>query len=303
MTNQKNIPASIVARLKNVAKQNKKNYDSIFLLYCQERLLYRLSISEYKSKFLLKGGLFLFSLTKFSARPTLDIDFLANYISNEIKNIQKAFIDICSIEVLEDGLVFDIDGITATRIKEEADYEGVRIKVPVSLGRSRKQLQLDIGFGDIIVPKPAEIEFPILLDMENPKILAYSIESVIAEKFEAMVSLSTVNSRMKDFYDIYILSETRNFDGRVLQEAIFETFTRRGTSFEKHHPVFTENFYTDPERNQQWQAFLKRLGIEKSISFESVMLRLNTLLFPIYEVNAYEDEFFKQWDSQLKQWC
>ena len=270
------------------------------MLYCQERLLYRLSISTYQNKFLLKGGLFLFSLTGFSARPTVDIDFLAKYTSNEIENIKKIFIEVCSIEGKEDGLFFDTASITSTRIKEDADYEGVRIKIPVSLDRSTKNLQLDIGFGDIIVPKPEEIDFPILLNMESPKIFAYSIESVIAEKFEAMISLSTINSRMKDFYDIYILSDTRDFDGRTLQEAIIQTFSRRGTGFEKNHPVFQIEFYSDSGRNVQWHAFLNRLGIKGELTFEKVMLRLHQLLLPIYNKNLKEDEFLKHWSKDEK---
>ncbi|ANB56274.1 hypothetical protein GFC29_2504 [Anoxybacillus sp. B7M1] len=162
MGNVKNIPSSVSERLKNIAKQNGKNFDLILLLYFQERLLYRLSISNYRDKFVLKGGLFLFSLTQFKSRPTKDIDFLAKQISNDIQYIKAAFESICALTVEEDGVEFDVNGITAERIKEDADYEGVRIKIPASLGRMKKQLQLDIGFGDVIIPKPRDIQYPSL---------------------------------------------------------------------------------------------------------------------------------------------
>ncbi|WP_281352004.1 nucleotidyl transferase AbiEii/AbiGii toxin family protein [Pallidibacillus pasinlerensis] len=147
MGNVKNISASVRERLKNIAKQSGKTFDLILLLYFQERLLYRLSISNYRDKFVLKVGLFLFSLTQFKSRPTKDIDFLAKQISNDIQYIKAAFESICALPVEEDGVEFDVNGITAERIKEDADYEGIRIKIPAALGKIKKQLQLDIGFG------------------------------------------------------------------------------------------------------------------------------------------------------------
>lgn len=304
MTNQKrNMAASVFERLKNVAKKNNKTLDSILLLYFQERLLYRLSKSVHREHFLLKGGLFLFSLTEFSSRPTRDIDFLATYISSEISNIEQAFIEVCSKDIEDDGVVFHVDRMSSERIKEDADYEGVRLKIPVSLGRARNVLQLDIGFGDIIVPKPQKMDFPVLLGMERPSILTYSIESVIAEKFEAMISLSILNSRMKDFYDIYILSSSENFEGRVLQEAIIETFGRRKTILEKEHPLFTEEFYSDAARNKQWNAFIKRIGLtEENLTFETVMKRIHDFIFPIYQAMLQEEEFFNQWDVRKLGW-
>ncbi|WP_336623595.1 nucleotidyl transferase AbiEii/AbiGii toxin family protein [Mesobacillus stamsii] len=145
-------------------------------------------------------------------------------------------------------MVFDLKGITAERIKEDAVYEGVRVKIPASLGRMKKQLQLDIGFGDVIVPKPQNLQFPVLLNMTPPEIQVYSTESVIAEKFETMISLWIVNSRIKDFYDIYTLSSTRDFDGRIVWEAVFETFQRRGTQLEREHPVFLPIFAEEEAR-------------------------------------------------------
>jgi len=302
MGNVKNIPASVGERLKNIAKQSGKTFDLILLLYFQERLLYRLSISNYRDKFVLKGGLFLFSLTQFKSRPTKDIDFLAKQISNDIQYIKAAFESICALTVEEDGVEFDVNGITAERIKEDADYEGVRIKIPASLGRMKKQLQLDIGFGDVIIPKPQDIQYPTLLNMKPPEIRVYSTYSVIAEKFEAMISLSVVNSRMKDFYDIFTLLSTENFDGRVLWEAIFETFQRRGTNLEKEHPVFSPSFAEDETRIKQWKAFLRRIGLKENLEFPFVMERIRDFLFPIYDSILNENEFFKMWNCQTLKW-
>lgn len=295
--------ASVFERLKNLSRKNGKSLDAILLLYFQERLLYRLSISSYQDKFLLKGGLFLFSLTQFSSRPTRDIDFLATYISNQTDRIERAFLEICSAEVpADDGVVFLVDQMKTERITEDADYHGLRIKIPVKLGSVKHTLQLDIGFGDIVVPKPLTLEFPVLLEMEQPVLLSYSIESVIAEKFEAMIELALWNSRMKDFYDIYILSTLHTFEGRVLQEAIKETLERRKTPIEREHPVFTEGFYTDTDRKMQWSAFIRRINVNEDLSFENVMERIFRFLHPVYEALLNEEEFFAKWNHEKGKW-
>lgn len=298
----KNIPTSVAGRLKNVAKQSGKAFDLILLLYFQERLLRRLSISDYRDKFVLKGGLFLFSLTQFKARPTKDIDFLAKQISNDIQNIKTAFETICAISIEEDGVKYDMQGLTVERIKEDADYEGIRVKIPASLGRMRKLLQLDIGFGDVIVPKPQNIHYPSILDMEQPHLHVYSTESVISEKFEAMISLSVVNSRMKDFYDIYTLLSTKNFDGRIIQHAVYETFQRRGTNLEREHPLFSTSFSEDEARIKQWNAFLSRIGFKEDMQFPVVMGQISKFLFPIYQAVMDKNVFLENWNCQLQKW-
>lgn len=297
----KNIPASIQGRLKNIARKEKKSFDLIFLLYLQERFLYRLSVSSLADKFVLKGGLLLFSMTNFQTRPTKDIDFLARHISNNMEQLIESFQIVSEISSPEDGVIFDINSVTAERITEDADYEGVRIKVGASLGKMRKKLQFDIGFSDVIVPKPRSIEYPVLLDMSAPKLQAYSLESVIAEKFEAMITLSVANSRMKDFYDIFILSNRHNFDGRVLQESVYETFSRRGTIIERNHSLFTNAFAQDHSRIAQWDAFINRTRLE-NIPFETVMEQIRTFLLPVYETVLNEDEFFKNWICLEKLW-
>lgn len=253
----KNMAASVRARLYNIAKKEKINFDLVLLLFMQERFLYRLSISEYNPKFILKGGLLILSTTNIKTRPTRDIDFLGHNIPNDIQEIKNIIEKVCQIED-NDGVTFDPSSITVERITEGSDYEGVRIKVKSYLGNARKTLQLDIGFGDVIVPGVVELDYPVLLDFNNPKLKSYSFESVIAEKFEAMLRLSFINSRMKDFYDIYLLSDIKSFDGRVLQEAIFSTLQRRKTPLEKEHLLFADKFANDKNIIKQWHGYLKR---------------------------------------------
>jgi len=276
----RNMDASIKAKLKNIAKQNRKSFNLILQLYMQERLLYRLSISDYKDNFVLKGGLFLFSMTKFTGRPTRDIDFLAYRISNDLENIKKIFKRICKIEY-NDGIVFDPDFVFAEEIKREAEHRGIRIKLTGYLGKAKEILWLDIGFYDIVVPGIITADYPVLLDMDYPKIKMYSFESVIAEKFEAIVSLGELNSRMKDFYDIFVLLSEKKFDRDVLQRAIVETFKRRGTDIQKSDQVFKKEFIEDNNRINQWKLSLKKIG-QKNIEFEYVMNVIKKLPLPIY---------------------
>ncbi len=299
--NIKNMAASVRARLKKIAKEENINFNQILLLYFQERLLYRISISSYKNNFFLKGGLLILSLTEFKTRPTKDMDFLASGVSNDLEDIEELFRKICEIKV-NDGVTFASDTIAAERITEGADYQGIRIKIKSFLGNARRMLQLDIGFSDIIVPKPQVMDYPVFLnDQKTPKIKTYSLESVIAEKFEAMLRLSTINSRMKDFYDLFIISDIKDFDGRVLQEAMFSTLQKRGTPLEPNPAVFTKKFIDDKTRLRRWEEYLKRIR-KDVIKFSRVMERIYTFLHPIYSSIIREEEFFKVWNHQKNCW-
>lgn len=244
---------SIKSKLKNLAVKENKQFDYLLMLYFIERLLYRLSISKYKNTFVLKGGLLLYTILDDKARATKDIDMLARQIKNTLDEIGNTFKEVCSIEA-DDAVVFDTSSITVERIKEDAAYEGVRVKVVAFLDKSKKVLQIDIGFGDVIIPNEIEMEYPSLLDMEKPKIKAYSLESVIAEKFEAMIYLAELNSRMKDFYDIYSLCSKYDFDGKVLLDAVRSTFENRGTLLFETPTVFKDEFILSEEKQKQWSA-------------------------------------------------
>lgn len=294
----KNISASIKARLNNIAKREGTDFEHLLMLYMLERFLHRLSISKYSSNFILKGGLLLYVKLRDKGRPTKDIDFLARQIANNTENIAEIIKDICLIEE-DDGLRFDTKSIIAEKIKEDEEYEGVRISCYIE--KTFRVLQLDIGFDDVIVPKPVEMSYPVLLDMESPNICAYSMESVVAEKFEAMTELAELNGRIKDFYDIYVISENYDFDGRILYEAVFETFQKRGTNLNKEHIVFKDEFFKNEIKQKQWEAFIKR-NKKIKIDFDIIMRRIKVFLEPIYQAVINENEFFKIWDNKRKNW-
>ena len=293
---------SIKARLRNLAENENKPFDYLLMHYFIERLLFRLSISEYSDNFILKGGLLLYAMLDNDARATRDIDFLARQIENAPEELVRIFSIICSIDT-DDAINFDTSTITAQRIKEDADYEGVRIKLTAFLDKSRQILQFDVGYGDIIVPQPLEVEYPSLLDMERPRLTAYSKESVIAEKFEAMLALAEVNSRMKDFYDIYTLCHTYSFDGGILYEAIRQTLERRNTSLSDAPTVFTEAFAQDKSKQTQWAAFQRRIHVAQNVDYEDVIAAIRVFLSPIYACIISRSAFSGNWDpSSGKGW-
>ena len=298
---KKDMSASVKGKLMNISRSERRPFNTISLLYMQERLLYRLSVSEYKKSFILKGGLLLFSMNNFKGRPTRDIDFLAEDISNELENIKKTFIDICTIQC-NDGITYALDEITVERIKEDADYEGVRVKLKSFLGRAQETIQIDIGFGDTVIPNPIKMTYPTLLESEVPEIMVYSKESIISEKFQAMVSLSFYNSRMKDFYDIYGMSINEEFEYNTLRDAIKETFIKRETDINMSSAIFTSEFMEDVERNKQWNNFLKRINVSNKLSYSDVMITLQKFLTPIKDGINNEDLQFKIWDYKQAQW-
>jgi hypothetical protein len=296
----KDIAASVRARLLQNSKEQGKTFDEVMTLYMLERFLYRLSLSQYREQFILKGGLLLCVLFNDRSRTTKDADFLARHLVSQLDNIGDIFKMICSVQC-NDGLIFNSDTLQTVRIKEDADYEGVRVNILCYMGQAKKVLQIDIGFGDVIVPKPQVMRYPSLLGMECPEILTYSIESVIAEKFEAMISLAGMNSRMKDFFDIYSLSGQFDLDGRIVYQAIFETFQRRGTVYNKNAYVFTDEFKILPEKQLQWKAYLKR-SVHQDLKFEKVIDAVKTFLLPVYESLVMDKEFFGNWSSRQGIW-
>jgi len=190
-------------------------------------------------------------------RPTRDIDLLGR-VSNDLASVREVIATICQVSTEDDGMFFDSETVTAQRITEDADYEGVRATFRASLGNTRLPMQIDIGFSDIITPEPATIVYPAILGHPSPELHAYNRETVIAEKFEAMVKLGELNSRMKDFFDIWVLARTGHFRGTELSRAIEQTFSRRGTALVADPICFTEGFAMDSAKIAQWAAFLRR---------------------------------------------
>jgi len=294
-------PASIKEKLKNVAKREGKPFDYLLTLYLIERFLYRLSISRYADKFVLKGGVLLYTILDEKARATKDVDMLARELNNSLEDFSDILREICMMES-DDALFFDVETLSTERIKEDAAYEGVRVKISAFLDRTKKVLQMDIGFGDIVVPGAVRMEYPSLLEMEQPVIQAYSIESVIAEKFEAMIFLAEFNSRMKDFYDICSLANLYDFEGAMLQSAITSTFMQRKTKLLVEPAIFTEEYKVSEEKNRQWDAFKRRIASTNEWSFEDVIGILVTFLQPIYDAVVQKQTFEKSWDAGNRQW-
>ena len=244
-----------------------------------ERFLFRLSRSAHADCFILKGALMLRAWRSPEFRPTMDIDMLGR-TSNDETNIVLQIRDIMAVSVEPDGLTFAPDSIQSERITEDADYEGIRIRFRGNLDSARVTLQVDIGFGDIIYPGPEESELPAMLDFPAPRLLCYSRESTIAEKFEAMVKIGVLNSRMKDFYDIWLLSRQFDFDGAKLTEAIRLTFERRETAVPVKVEAFENAFIH--AKQIQWAAFRQRLQQDHiPNSFHDIVSSIEAFLAPL----------------------
>jgi len=258
----KDIPASIRARLQNIAKETGRPFSEVLQYYGMERFLYRFSRSVYADQFILKGAL-MFTVWRVSERrTTLDIDFSAHY-SNQVEAIEDLIRDVCKVPVIPDGFIFDAAKVKAKKIKENADYEGVRVKFSGFLGRSRVTMQIDVAFGDVIYPKPRLIDYPVILDLPKPHLKGYPAEGVVSEKFEAIVKLGSLNSRMKDLYDLWLILRQFSFDGIRLTEALKKTFSHRQTSLPERKPVFAEELYDErSDRQTLWKAFLKKGDIK-----------------------------------------
>ena len=267
---KKNIDQSVKDRLKNIAKSSGRDYNFVSIQYMHERFLARLEKSEFKERFILKGALLLLAYGIPRVRPTKDIDFLGDHLSNQTDEIESAIRQIAEIE-LDDGVMFYAGQIEIDEITKDADYTGIRVRLTATVGGDYQRLQIDIGFGDIIVHGPVEMSYPAMLDFEPPKVSVYSLESAIAEKLQAIVSLGIFGSRMKDFYDIWFLTKTRNFDKERLTEAIETTFKKRNTEIGDIKLIFEIEFIQDSNKAKQWVAFLRRTTIDEQISFESVM--------------------------------
>ncbi|AHC15639.1 nucleotidyl transferase AbiEii/AbiGii toxin family protein [Salinispira pacifica] len=246
-----NITDSVKARLRNLARKEKKDYVLITRLYMQEGILRRIGKSKYSESFCLKGGLLLYSISGFTSRPTMDLDLLGINIPSGEDKFRSILTEILSIEAA-DGLVFDTDSLKLQEIIEGADYHGQQLKVLCRLGSIRTNLKLDIGFGDTIYPGPVQMEYPALLETDPIKISAYSLESVIAEKFDAMIVLDARNSRMKDFYDIYDILTNHRIDQAILEEAIRLTINTRRTILPEAPAIFQDAFSSDPRNQQLW---------------------------------------------------
>ncbi len=293
--------ASVKDRLKNRSLETGKTLQELFTVYGLERTLYRLSLSKYVDNFTLKGGILLYALFDGNyARVTTDIDFLAQKISNEVEDMKAVFSEIFSIEA-DDPLRFALDSLDVSPITEFRKYQGVNVSIKAYLDRTEIPVSIDVGFGDVIVPVKTEMDFPVLLGDDVPRVYAYSLASSVAEKFEAVVSLAYDNSRFKDYYDIYVLAHRHNFDGAELAEALEETFENRHTSMNEI-VAFEAGFADDPVRQSRWRSFVKKKKAMLPVSMEETIAVIRAFLLPVVESIRAEEKFKKGWDSGKQMW-
>jgi predicted nucleotidyltransferase component of viral defense system len=293
-----NLPASVLARLRNVAREKRTDYQLILRRYAIERLLYRLSISPHRDQFILKGAMLFAAWLDDPFRPTQDLDLLG-FGDPAVTAIKTVFTAICQAQVEDDGLVLDTDGLSVEPIREDQQYGGVRVKTTAYLGRTRIPVQVDIGFGDAVTPAAQELEFPSLLSAEGPRLRAYPRETVVAEKLQAIVALGQANSRMKDLYDLLALSRLFAFEGGSLARAIRATFERRHTSLPTGAPAgLSAAFAEDSEKARQWSAFVGREPLLlQPPNFSAVIVGIAQFVLPPLRASAGHEEFGRRWPA------
>lgn len=270
--------ASVRARLFTLSKATGQTFNLVLTRFALERLLYRLSVSPYADRFVLKGAMLLMTWLEDPHRGTRDLDLLG-FGDPGANAMLATFREIVDQDV-DDGVKFDGEGLRVDRIREEIEYGGLRLRTMATIGGARVNVIVDVGFGDALEPSAEVIDYPVMLDLPTPRLRAYARETVIAEKFQAMVALGRANSRMKDFYDIWVLSRSFTFDDDRLPRAIAATFERRGTPIPREAPdALTSAFAADEQKRRQWLAFVENVAIDPR-SFEAVITDLEAFLMP-----------------------
>jgi hypothetical protein len=291
----KNLSASVHGRLQNQARTTKRPFQELLQYFAMERFLYRLSKTAHRERFVLNGALMLYVWDAPLARATKDIDFLGR-LDNSLDNLGRVVRDVCTVDVEPDGVVFDPTTVKTERIKEDADYEGVRVRFVGLLGKARVAMQIDVGFGDVVTPSAETITYPMLLDFPAPELSGYPRETVVAEKFQAIVYLRTLNSRMKDFYDVWLLARQFAFDGALLTDAISATFANRDTAIDVAPIAFTPDFTEQPSTLAQWTAFRNKLpNTDCPARLSEIVSFLTEFLLPIATSCARNEGFDQRW--------
>ncbi len=292
--------ASVIARLKNKAKESGKPFQLHLQLFCQEEFLRRLAASRYAENLVLKGGLFIYTLTNFESRATVDIDFLLRQFSGTIENIKRMVDEIIAVDSGNDFITFSSRGFEM--ISPQRKYKGVSFQLVGQIKNTRTPFDVDFGVGDVIVPTSHKRTIPVQLDgFDVPEVLTYSLESTIAEKLDALLQRLELTSRMKDIYDIYYLSSMFDFDGMALQQAIFETLQNRGTAYERDS--FDRVIALADNKNIQvrWRQYLRRLKMPE-LALDDVMHSVDSYLRPVWDAIINESELTLAWHSQSGAW-
>ncbi len=291
---------SIKNRLYNKSKITGKTMQELLIMYCLERTLYRLSISKYVDKFTLKGGVLLYALFDGNyARTTADVDLLAEKMPNDVLNMYNVFKEILSVKA-DDPIRYDLESLKVEVITENKKYHGLNVSLLAYLDKTQINISIDIGFDDIIYPSKVKMDYPVILNDYYPSIYVYSIYSCIAEKFEAIVSLGYDNSRLKDFYDIYVIANSFDLKSNELIEAIKETFHHRNTNY--NTIIVFDNDFMDSATIKRWNSFVKKKKVMINISLEDTINLIRVLLEPIVEVIKSNQDFSKKWNHISLNW-
>jgi len=296
----KDMAASVRQRLRDLARTRSEDFDYVLRQYVMQRLLYRLSCSDYSEQFLLKGALLFWVWHEDLHRPTRDIDLLS-FGDYDVPHLVDVFCQIVIVDN-DDGLVFDVDSVTGIETKKDTNYPGVRLTGFANLAKARIPYQVDVGYGDVVIPEPEEAQLPSFLNFPAPHLRVYPVYVVVAEKFQAMVMLGIANSRMKDFYDIKAIASTMELDGQILFDAIKATFERRKTDITTTALyVFSNEFKQDKGKQTQWAALLKKIELKKS-NFTDVVGELQLFLEPVYQAIAQQTDYKQRWLPDKFQW-
>ena len=293
----RDVAASVRQRLLNHARAEGRPFNEVLQYFALERFLYRLGRSSYHHQFVHKGALMFTVWQSPFPRPTRDIDLLGR-LDNTVEHVASTIQAICQEPVPEDGLHFDAESIAGERIIEAANYKGVRVRFAAYLGTARIPMQIDIGFGDPLVPGPSPVRLPTVLDFPPPELQGYSRESAIAEKLQIMVYMGEINSRMKDFYDVWLLATRFDFDGSILAQAIRETFRWRQTTLPLTPVAFSDGFAQDREKQIQWDAFIRRHRLEKQgmpVTLHEAIQVIAAFLQPVIQALSEGQRFNQRW--------
>lgn len=294
------IAVSVLARLKNKAKESGRSHQLCLQLFCQEEFLRRLEKSKYAENLVLKGGLFLYSLTDFDSRVTVDVDFLLRRIPNTPEQLKGILEEIIAVHTGNDFITFEIKAVAPIAVAKK--YAGIGASIVTRIKNTRTPFSIDFGVGDVIVPKQEKRKIPTQLDdFVAPTINTYSIETTVAEKIDAILSLMEFSSRMKDYYDIYYLANKFDFDGKVLTEALKKTFENRGHSFTIEQFEQVMNFDNDEEMQKKWKAFVRKIDI-KTDDFSTVLKTIKTFLTEPFTAAVRDKEFTEKWSAADAGW-
>ncbi len=293
------IAASVLARLKNKAAERSKSYQLCLQLFCQEEFLRRLGKSKYAENLVLKGGLFLYSLTDFDSRVTADVDFLLRQVANTPEQLKSILEDIIIVPTGNDFITFEIKNVAPIAVAKK--YAGIGASIVAHIKNTRTPFSIDFGVGDVIVPKQEKRQIPTQLpEFESPKVNTYSVETTVAEKLDAILSLMEFSSRMKDYYDIYYIANKFDFEGGVLTEALRKTFSNREHNFSLEQFNQVMSFADDSAMQKKWKAFCRK--IDQTDDFSRVLKTIKTFLAEPFASTVRSNEFTEKWSSADGEW-